>query len=166
MNQNQIATLYRQVSARGASPLTLVVKLYDIILEDLRRALDALAAGDIERRTNELNHALRAIAELQNALNHEKGGDVARRLENFYNVTRGMVIEANIRGSAELLNKLNGMYASLRSAWQQVEKEQSGQPAISSSIGASAPPSLEPRLQPQGAVVSADAEAAPSRWSA
>jgi flagellar protein FliS len=168
MNQNQIATLYRQVSTRGASPVGLIVKLYDIILEDLRRAQEALAAGDVQRRTNDLNHALRAIAELQNALDHEKGGEVARRLENFYNVTRGMILEASIRCSSEILQKLSGMFSSMRSAWQQVEREQSGQPAASMSHGGSAPQPIAPAPQPRPVLVGADAEpeAVSSRWSA
>jgi len=38
MNQRQIAGQYRQSSTQGVNRVGLVVRLYDAILEDLRRA--------------------------------------------------------------------------------------------------------------------------------
>jgi flagellar protein FliS len=169
MNQNQIAALYRQVSTRGASPVGLVVQLYDIIFSDLQRALEALAAGDIERRTAKLSHALLVIAELQNTLDHERGGEVARRLKNFYNVTRGMILEANIRCSAEAIQKIMDLYMPLRQAWQQVEQEISAGPVNSVSQGQGGGqviPSAESAPQAQPVGVGADAETSHSHWSA
>jgi flagellar secretion chaperone FliS len=157
MNQEQIASLYRQVSARGASKVGLVVKLYDAILEDFRRALEAVASGEIERRTNTLNHALQVIAELQNSLDHERGGDVARRLENFYNVTRTMIVAANIRPSREGLQELIDLYAPVRQAWQQAESDVSRGPSNSADSGEHAS---------QRVGVGADADEPHSHWSA
>jgi flagellar protein FliS len=123
MNQSQIASEYRQVSARGSNPVGLVVKLYDAIVEDFRRAMDAIAEGNVERRTASLNHALLIIAELEGVLDYDRGGEVAKHLQGFYGVTRAMIVEANVTSSPEKLQKLVGLYMPVRQAWEQVEQD-------------------------------------------
>jgi len=117
------ATLsYQQASARGATPIGQVVALYDTILRDFVRALTALQAGDVETRVNELNHSLLVIAHLQNVLNHERGGEAARQFEQFYVVTRGLIVDANVRATPEAIEKLIDLYGGLRQAWYQAEQ--------------------------------------------
>ncbi|HET9802453.1 MAG TPA: flagellar export chaperone FliS [Candidatus Acidoferrum sp.] len=114
---------YQQNSARGASPVGLVVSLYDTILRDFRRALDAITRGNVEARVFELNHAIVVIAHLQSVLDFERGADAARRFSSFYEVTRGMILSVNVDASRESLQKLIEMYSSMRQAWQQAESQ-------------------------------------------
>ena len=69
---------YRETAVRGASPIRLIILLYEQVIEDLRRALAALEQGDIEKRTREINHAILVIGHLQATLDKEQGGQVAR----------------------------------------------------------------------------------------
>jgi len=117
------ALSYQQASARGASPIGQVVSLYDTILRDLVRALAALQAGDVETRVLELNHALLVIAHLQSVLNHERGAEAAKQFDRLYAVTRGMIVEANIRATPESLEELINLYGSLRQAWYQAGQQ-------------------------------------------
>lgn len=126
MNQQQIAGQYRQSAAQGAHPVGLVARLYEAVVEDLRRALAALRAGDVEGRTRALNHALLILAELESVLDHERGGLVARHLSGFYRVTRAMIVDANIRASAAELERIVGLFLPVRAAWQQAERELAG----------------------------------------
>ncbi len=123
MANNSPASIYQQLAARGASPVGLVVSLYDTILRDFRRAQAALLAGNVERRVFELNHALTVIAHLQSVLNHERGGEAAKNFDHFYQVTRAMILDANVCCTPESLQKLIDMYISLRQAWQQIEPQ-------------------------------------------
>ncbi|HXX20290.1 MAG TPA: flagellar export chaperone FliS [Candidatus Acidoferrum sp.] len=123
MKQDEIASYYRQVSATGANPAGMVVKLYDRILEDFRRALEAIAANDIKGRVASLNHALLIIAEMDSVLDFERGGIIAQHLRGFYNVTRSLIVEANARTSSGQIKKLTDLYMPLRQAWQQVEQD-------------------------------------------
>jgi flagellar protein FliS len=125
MNPNEIATLYRETSTRGNRPVELVVKLYDAILEDLRRAMNAAGTGDVQGRTASLNHALLVIAELQSVLDHAQGGEIAQRLDGFYNVTRALIVDANLHSSPERVQRLIDLYMPLRQAWKQAENETS-----------------------------------------
>jgi flagellar protein FliS len=123
MAYNEFADVYRQESAHGNHPVELVGKLFDTILEDFRRALNAAGSGDIEARTSCLNHALQVIAELQSVLDHERGGMVAFRLNGFYDVTRALIIEANTHGTPPYIQRLLDLYIPLRQAWKQVERD-------------------------------------------
>jgi len=123
MMNSEIASHYREISARGSHPVGLVVKLYDAILEDFRRAMNAVAEGDIESRTSSLNHALKIIAELQSVLDHERGKEVARRLKGFYDVTRMLIVEANLHSSIPRIQRLVDLYLPLYHAWRKVEQD-------------------------------------------
>jgi flagellar secretion chaperone FliS len=154
MNQQQIAGQYRQRSAQGVNRVGLVVRLYDAIIEDLRRALEALRAGDVERRTAAVNHALLILAELESVLDHRQGGQVARRLEGFYRVTRALLVEAHGRASAAQMERLMGLFLPVRQAWQQAEQDFARQEYRGP---ASAPPRASSAPE--------DADGPSSRWS-
>jgi flagellar protein FliS len=126
--------VYREAAAQGQSPVRLVVLLYEQIIADLRTARAALAAGDIERRTTEISHALHVLGQLQASLDMDRGGDVAQALDRFYVIVRGRLLEAQVRASAQILDEQMQLLLSLREAWVEVEK--SGAPVVSPAPGA------------------------------
>jgi flagellar secretion chaperone FliS len=138
LTQSDIAGLYSQETAQGATPLGLVVALYDTILRDLRRANEAIARNDIAKRTFEMNHALRVIAELENVLDFERGGKAAKQLKNFYAVTRGMILDAGIRNSQQMVNQLIEIFGTMRQAWHEAEKKVNGTTTAAVAVGQSA----------------------------
>jgi flagellar protein FliS len=129
MSANQIARQYRELAVKGATPVGLIILLYDLAIESLSGAARKIEAGDIEGRTDELNHALAVISELQRSLNFEAGGDVAKRLTDLYDVARTKILEANIKSSKEIVDRLSGVLCSIREAWQMVERQSTAQPA-------------------------------------
>lgn len=127
MTLKDVATNYQRQRARGASPVGLVVLLYDAAIESLRRAKCAVETAKIEDRVAASNHVLLIINELTRTLDHERGGEVARHLDLFYAVARARLMEANVHSDAAIFEELVGMFCSLREAWQRVEVEVSGQ---------------------------------------
>jgi len=113
---------YRESSVRGASPVRLVISLYEQAIEDLRRAVLAVDHGDIEARTREINHALLVIAQLQSSLDMDRGGEVARNLARFYGVLRAGLAEAQQKQSADLLEQQISQLAEVHEAWLEVER--------------------------------------------
>lgn len=182
MNDYSAVAAYQQSAARGATPVGMVVSLYDTILRDLRRAMAALDAGKVEERVFELNHALTVIAHLQSVLDHQRGGEAAARLARFYDITHGMIVEANAGGSRTTIAKLVDLYSSLRQAWQQAETQLAA--AAAGGAAEIAPPSLQtpapsgPALQNAGSksnvpgagrtipVATPETSAPRGRWSA
>jgi flagellar protein FliS len=113
---------YREAAAQGASPLRLVVLLYEQAIEDLRRAAAAQARNDIEGRTREINHAILVIGHLQSSLDKDRGGLVAANLERFYNQLRASLVEAQFRQSAVAIEQQITFLIKIREAWCQVER--------------------------------------------
>ena len=128
---------YRETAVQGASPSRLVVLLYEQAIQDLQRALAAIEAEDIEKRTDEINHALSVVSQLQATLNMSKGGEIASNLERFYNLLRGSLLTAQVHASPEIIQRLVNNLLVLREAWLEVEravapKQQKGVPAAGS----------------------------------
>src|SRR5579863_675270 len=113
---------YRETAVRGASPVRLVICLYEQAIEDLRQAVIALEKGDIEARTRGINHALTVIGQLQGTLDMQRGGDVARNLERFYVMVRAGLLEAQLKQSARILEQQISQLVVVYEAWLEVER--------------------------------------------
>jgi len=135
--------LYRESLVRSASPVQLVISLYEQAIQDLRSAAAATRQHDIGARTGAINHALAVIGQLQASLDRERGGDVARDLDRFYNNFRRNVLEAQIQGSAEILEQEIQNLLVVHGAWLEVERASAAPPsgAAASASPAAADPS-------------------------
>jgi len=115
---------YRESETATDNPVHLIVLLYDQLLRDLQRVLDAIAQHDIPRRARELDHALVVIGHLQGTINIEGGGDVAHVLDRFYTLLRDDLLRATASESPELIRKQFRNVLGVREAWLEVEHEQ------------------------------------------
>jgi flagellar secretion chaperone FliS len=115
-------TSYRETAVGGASPLQLVILLYEQCLEDLRRAIVALKKNDVETRTREINHAILVIGHLQGTLDRDKGGPVAFQLDHFYDQVRSGLVEAHIRQSVPVLEQQISCLMQVYEAWCEAER--------------------------------------------
>ncbi len=113
---------YRETSVRGATPVRLVICLYEQAIEDLRRALIAMERGSIESRTREINHALTVIAQLEGSLDMEQGGKVAKNLARFYTTLRHGLTEAQVKQSSRILQQQISLLVTVHEAWLEVER--------------------------------------------
>jgi flagellar protein FliS len=124
MNPQTAKSAYREIDVQGATPLQLVVALYDAVLQDIRGAIAAQKHNDIEERAEQVKHALLALAQLQGRLDFERGGEVANNLDRFYSTVRGKLLEASIKASSEAFAAVADMVMTVRSAWNEAATEQ------------------------------------------
>ena len=114
---------YREAAVAGASPVRLVILLYEQAMEDLRRALSAHSRGDIEGRTREINHAVLVIGHLQATLDRDQGGKVADNLARFYEQVRARLVEAQCKQSMAILDEQIAHLMQVHDAWCLVERD-------------------------------------------
>jgi flagellar secretion chaperone FliS len=148
---------YREAAVRGASPVRLVICLYQQAIEDLRRAMLAFEKRDIEARTRAINHALTVIGQLQGTLDMQRGGDVAKNLDRFYAIVRAGLIDAQVKQSAAIVERQIAQLVLVHDAWLEVERVSSTSPEPD--------PDLQPVLPPVSPSVS-PSEARAGDWTA
>ncbi len=117
------ARAYRESAVRGASPVGLIVILYEEIIRSIRRAQRAHAAGRLEERTHSLTHAIRVVGHLQGVLDFDQGGPLAHELFDFYGLVRNKLLEASAQADPELMHSLATEFENMKQAWQRVERE-------------------------------------------
>lgn len=117
---------YREDAVRGATPIGLVVLLYEQAIQDLQRALLAMQKNDIEKRTQAIDHAMRVLGQLQGSLNKQQGGAIAVNLEQFYQSAVASLMTAQVQVAPELIRKRIADLLELREAWIEVERQQAG----------------------------------------
>lgn len=117
-------TTYRENDVRGASPVRLVVLLYEQLIQDLTRAAHAIEQNDVGLRTNHINHAILVVGHLQSALDSANGGKVAQDLDSFYNALRQNVMQAQFFPSKAAMRQLITDLLAVREAWIEVERSE------------------------------------------
>ncbi len=114
---------YRENAVRSATPIELVVILFDAAIDDMRRAVTAIKASDIEQRATAIRHAMLVLQQLQGTLDFEKGGPVARQFEQFYNLIRAKLLESQLRNSPELMQQQIRFMSEVRDCWVEAENQ-------------------------------------------
>jgi len=121
---SQFAQAYQRAQAETASPIQLVIMLYDGAIRFLSLAREKMDARDLEARHTYLLKAQRVIAELLSSLDREKGGEVAENLGRLYYFMLQELVEANLKDQPQPIDTVIGMLRELRSSWAEVEKQQ------------------------------------------
>src|SRR5580704_10080967 len=121
---------YREATVRGASPVELVVRLYEQMIEDMRQVSAAIEKNDITLRTNRINHVILVLGHLQSSLDSTKGDKVARDLNDFYNALRQNVVWVQFHPSKGAVTQVITDLLAVRGAWIQVERAEN--PSVTS----------------------------------
>jgi flagellar protein FliS len=114
--------IYQDSAIRGATPIELVIALYDSAIQDMRGALSAMKRSDVEARGSGISHALMILQQLQGTLDFERGGNAARQFEQFYNLVRAKLLEAQMRGSPDLMQQQIRYMSEVRDCWSQAKR--------------------------------------------
>jgi flagellar protein FliS len=133
--------IYQDSAVLGATPIELVVLLYDSAIEDMRRAVAAMKKGDVEARSAGVAHALLVLQQLQGTLDFEHGGAAAKQFEQFYNLIRAKLLESQIDGSCDLMQRQIRFMSEVRDCWTQAKRVL--QPGANPVPAAAAPPEEE-----------------------
>jgi flagellar protein FliS len=114
------ARTYYQTQIQSQSPLELVVMLYDAALRFMQMAADGTRCRDLAAKREGMSRAMAILSELQNTLNLQEGGDVAKSLDGLYGYIGGRLIEANIKLDPAPIDEAIRLFRPLRDAWAQI----------------------------------------------
>ena len=121
---------YRKTAVNTASPLELVVMLYDGAIRFIDAGKIAMAKKDLENQNTNLQKAQKVINELITCLDMQRGGEIATNLFSIYNFVNNQLIEANINDREDLLDGAKSLLINLREAWITIKDQLPASPSI------------------------------------
>lgn len=114
------AKIYKETQIETASPVKLIVILYDIIISSIEQALVYLENKKYDLLNKELSRAQDGLIELIVSLDFEKGGDIANNLYSIYLYCSRRLFEGNIEKNRDMLVEVKTILLKLREAWEQL----------------------------------------------
>jgi flagellar secretion chaperone FliS len=112
---------YQKNAVNGASPLQLVIMLYDGALRFMEAGKHAMGNRELEKQNQSLQRAQKVVMELMSCLDMEKGGEVAANLFALYSFVLNELVSANVEDSAEPIDRSMRIMSQLRESWVQLE---------------------------------------------
>ena len=124
---NRAVTAYSaleiETGVAGASPLRLIVMLYDGALKAIYAAKVAMERGEIASKGSAISKAIAIIDEgLRPALDLDAGGEIAANLMALYQYVTGRLLYANLKNDRRALDEAARLLSELRSAWEMLEQ--------------------------------------------
>lgn len=98
-----------------------IVMLYDGAIRFMQQAKEAVIEKRIEDRFNLLVRAGEVVVSLQNSLDHENGGEIARILHDYYSSIDMRILSIHRTNSAETCERVIAELKEMRNAWHQID---------------------------------------------
>ena len=109
-----------QTGVSGANSVQLIQMLFDGLLESLSTAKGHIQHKDITEKSKALTRAGRIVLGLQNALDFEKGGELAKNLNELYMYVTRRLLHANMHNDVATIDEIYGLMNDIRQAWETV----------------------------------------------
>jgi flagellar protein FliS len=113
---------YRKNAVNGASPVQLVVMLYDGAIRFMENGRYAMEGGDLQRQNDQIQRAQRIVFELMATLNMDKGGEISRNLMSLYTYVIEQLVNANVEDKPEGIDRALKVMRELRESWVEIER--------------------------------------------
>ncbi|MFN3410777.1 MAG: flagellar export chaperone FliS [Exilispira sp.] len=132
MVDNKQAQSYLEMKVKTASPIQLVIMLYDKAIVCLNTAIELINKKSIKFDVinNNIIRAQDIISELMLSLDFEQGGEIAQNLFSIYDYCMKQMIDGNIKKDSKLLTDVVKILSELRSAWAELEKKDTSKKSI------------------------------------
>ncbi|WP_297526461.1 flagellar export chaperone FliS [Thiohalobacter sp.] len=122
----QYARIGTASEVMSASPHRIVQLLLEGALEKVARARGFMELGNVAEKGRHIGLAISVIEGLQASLDKERGGDIARNLDELYDYMSRRLVEANLRDDTAILDEVAGLLREIKSAWDAIPTEMRG----------------------------------------
>jgi flagellar protein FliS len=118
-NLNAYRNLAAQTAVAEASPIELIVLVYKRLIDNLRLAQKAM-----EENREDAEYISKSMDLIQKgllaALDHEKGGEIAKNLASLYDWSIREILKARLKRSPEILTGVIEVIRNLEAAWVEI----------------------------------------------
>ncbi len=149
MNQAALLNRFRSESVSTATPAKLLTMLYDRLVLDLDRGIEAITNGDRAVANEQLTHAQEIIHELRASLD-VSAWDGARGLMDLYGYLLTELVGANIARDGARVTACRDLIVPLRDAWHEAATATTSTGGSVATARAIAAAAATPAAEPMG----------------
>lgn len=124
---------YRQAGTLAevnvANPWRVIQMLFENALDRVAMARGAMQQGNISKKGEHISKAVTIIEGLRSVLDHEKGGELAGRLDDLYEYMTRQLLQANVKNDPLLLDEVSDLIREIKSGWDAIPEDQRVHPA-------------------------------------
>ena len=120
MGPSQYHNQYRRNAISTSSQGRLIIMMYEGAIKFTNMAIQSIDKGDIAGQGKYISKTHDIISELSLALDMEKGGEVAVRLESLYQYILNQLTIANVKSDRKTLENIIKILSPLNKAWDEV----------------------------------------------
>jgi flagellar secretion chaperone FliS len=128
MNISNPITSYARIAAQTAPPGVLILMLLDRALRSMETALTGFEFSDPRKKNetihNNLRRAIDIIRFLNNSLNLQEGGELARTLRDLYRYFEDRLLNSNLKKRRDGVDEVISHLKPLRDAWAEMLSKQ------------------------------------------
>lgn len=121
---SDVSQKYLMQQLMSASPARRVAMLYDRAISLLNEAVEAIEAGDIERRWRCNAKATEVVCQLWEALDMDQGSEVAANLGRLYEFIVRRLTAVDIANDAQAARDVIRLLEPLRRSWHELATTQ------------------------------------------
>ena len=120
MKQYQTVNVNAQVSE--ADPHRLIQMLMEGGLQRIAQAKGAMQHGNVALKGQRISKALGIIGGLRDALNAEKGGELALNLDRLYAFMQDRLTQANLKNDVSMLDEVADLLREVKAGWDGIRQ--------------------------------------------
>ncbi len=113
---------YRTVGVTSAvsyaDAVQLIQMLFNGLMDALAEAEGHVSRNDIQGKNQSIGRATKIIVGLKGSLDFEKGGELARNLDDLYDYAVRRLLKANLRNDIEPIQEIRGLLGEINGAWE------------------------------------------------
>jgi len=113
---------YKKTSVHTASKEQILLMLYQAAIKNCKKAMEAIDNKEIAKKGEFIGKLQDIVIELNNSLDFEIGGDVARELSSLYDYVLYSSSQANVKIEKEPLEGCLSVLTTLYDGWAQAIK--------------------------------------------
>lgn len=113
---------YKKTSVQTASKEQILLMLYQAAIKNCKKAMEGIETNNVRQKGEHIGKLQDIIIELNNSLDFEVGGDVARELASLYDYILYASTQANIKIELEPLEGVLKVLTTLYDGWAQAIK--------------------------------------------
>ena len=112
--------MYRRAHVTTADPLKLVVMCYEGAVKNMKTAREKHLSGEYEAKGKAILKVHDILGLLMQSLDFEKGGEVARNLNDLYIYMQRRITEGDLKRDMKVFDEVISMLEELASAWKEI----------------------------------------------